>query len=95
MNTLRWEHQRAGSWFGYSGELMVAMVVRVSDENAPEGWHWRVDGARNPVGWLNAGHRKTADAARMAAVRYWKRWLDHAGLMLADPPHHIPLKKSA
>jgi len=81
MQTLRWEQQGNSSWFGYSGELMVAMVVRVLSTGESEGWNWRVDGGRNPVGWVNAGYRKSADAARLAAVRYWKRWLDHAELL--------------
>jgi hypothetical protein len=86
MNTLRWEQQPTGSWFGYSAELMVAMVVKISSNGDAEGWHWRVDGARNPDGWVNSGHRKTAESARLAAVRYWKRWLKHAGLTLASRP---------
>jgi hypothetical protein len=83
---IRWEQQSSGSWFGYSAELMIAMVVRISNDNNTEGWHWRVDGARNPVGWMNAGHRKSADSARLAAMRYWNRWLEHAGLALAAKP---------
>ena len=81
MHTLRWEAQRNGSWFGYSGELMVAMVVKLQSDSDAEGWRWQVDGARNPVGWSNAGHRKTAESGRLAAARYWKRWLDHAQLV--------------
>ena len=95
MHTLRWDQQSNGSWFGYSGDLMVAMVVRVLSGNDAEGWHWRVDGARNPVGWVNAGHRKTADSARLAAVRYWKRWLQHAALTPAAAIDDHRMRRSA
>ena len=82
-----WRQQPSGSWFGYSGDLMVAMVVKLSS-GAEAGWHWKVDGARNPENWLSAGYRKNAESARRAAMRYWDRWIEHAGLVAKPASVH-------
>ena len=75
---IRWEEQQTGDWYGYSGELIVAIVAPQPGGGAR--WHWEVSGAGRPHGWRSSGHRTTALAARRAADEYWTRWLEAAAL---------------
>jgi hypothetical protein len=75
---VRWEEQESGDWYGYSGELTVAIVAKQPGGGAR--WLWDVSGAGRPHGWRNSGHRTTALAARRAADDYWARWLQAAAL---------------
>lgn len=74
---IRWEEQDSGDWYGYSGELTVAIVAR---PGGAARWYWEVSGAGRPHRWRNSGHRTTALAARRAADEYWARWLQAAAL---------------
>jgi hypothetical protein len=75
---IRWEEQESGDWYGYSGELTVAIVAPKPGGGAR--WLWDVSGAGRPHGWRNSGHRTTALAARRAADEYWTKWLQAAAL---------------
>ena len=75
---IRWEEPSSGDWYGYSGELTVAMVARQPGGGAR--WYWEVSGAGRPHGWRNSGHRTTPLAARRAADEYWARWLQAVAL---------------
>lgn len=75
---IRWEEQESGDWYGYSGELTVAIVAPKPGGGAR--WLWDVSGAGRPHGWRNSGQRTTALAARRAADEYWTKWLQAAAL---------------
>lgn len=78
---LRWERQRdTESLYGYSGTLVVAMIVKRSDGS---GFSWSIDGVR--VKWIakTDGLLQTERAARAAADRSWDKWLARAGLVPA------------
>jgi hypothetical protein len=75
---IRWEEQETGDWHGYSGELIVAIIV--PQPGRSDRWLWDVSGAGRPHGWRNSGHRTSSLAARRAAEDYWSRWLTAAAL---------------
>jgi hypothetical protein len=75
---IRWEEQEDGAWQGFSGELVVATVVRAGGAKAR--WDWEVKAVDRAPAKRNAGHRTTALAARRAADEYWARWLALAAL---------------
>ena len=77
---IRWEEREDGDWLGYSGELVVATVVRPLGERSGRRWEWEVTGVARPANWRSSGHRTTALAARRAADEYWTRWLEAAAL---------------
>jgi len=81
IDPLRWEQQSEGSWYGYSGKMVVAMVVRRAEGE----WAWEVSGGRVPHGWKNYGGTRTERFAKRAASDYWREWLDHVGLMPYSP----------
>jgi hypothetical protein len=76
---IRWEQDEDGSWRGFSGELLVAIVGR--DEKAADQWLWTIVAVKRPKGWRKgSGHRATWLDARRAADEYWQRWLTEAAL---------------
>ena len=77
---IRGEEREDGDWIGFSGELVVAIVVRPLGERTGRRWEWEVSGVARPEKWRNAGHRTTALAARRSADDYWTRWLEAAAL---------------
>lgn len=79
--TLRWEKQLSGdSAWGYAGELIVAMVVKVKAGSHAGKWVWHLDGVGRVHGWKHRGYRKSQGAAQRAAYFAWSRWCDAAGL---------------
>jgi hypothetical protein len=76
--TIRWEEQGNGDWHGYSGELIIALIVPAPGGRARR-WLWEVT-VHRPPGWRNSGHGTTSLAARRSADRYWLKWLDAAAL---------------
>lgn len=85
IDLLRWEQQSEGSWYGYSGKMVVAMAVKPSVDNADGRWSWEVTGGRVPHGWKNYGETRTHKFAKRAVEKYWGEWLDHVGLMPYRP----------
>ncbi len=79
--TLRWEKQppQDAAW-GYAGELIVAMVVKVNAGQHAGKWVWHLDGVRSVYGWKHRGHRATRSAGQRAADAAWNRWCEAAGL---------------
>jgi len=77
---LRWEEQRDGrSWYAYSGELVVGMVV-LRDHG--EAWVYDASNAVN-MRWTAKGYGevKSAAAAKRAVERAWAAWLGRASLV--------------
>ncbi len=75
--TLRWDEQENGDWHGYTGELIVGLVVKVAGERRR--WLWEVT-VHRPPGWRPSGHGTSSLAARRSADRYWLKWLEAAAL---------------
>jgi hypothetical protein len=82
--SLRWEYGSVG-WLGYSGELVVAMVVLVDRGDNAGKWNWQLHGVHRPRGWKHSGFCGTQQIARRAAGRAWKRWCMAAGLTETEP----------
>jgi hypothetical protein len=77
---IRWERQDNGDWQGYSGEFVVATVVKDADADG-EQWLWTITALKRPKGWRKpSGHRAGWLDARGAADEYWERWLAGAAL---------------
>ena len=77
---LRWEEQKSGGWYAYSGDLIVGMVVQISVGESKGLWtydlsavHWK---------WTCKGHGdvKTAHYARQSLARAWEQWCIRASL---------------
>lgn len=78
---LRWEPQGNGSFYGYSGDLRVAMIVRRQTETGGTEFFYQVDAVHTK--WITKGYgecRSEAPAKR-SVERAWNAWLDRAGLI--------------
>ena len=74
--SLRWEEQKQGGWYAYSGCIIVGMVVTQYDGNI----NWKVDAVH--MKWVAKGYgdAKSIEAAKRALSRAWSKWLAKAGL---------------
>jgi hypothetical protein len=75
---LRWEKQRDGeSWYAYSGDLVIGMVVK---RDHGEAWVYNLDAVHTR--WIAKGHGEveTMPSAKRAIERAWAAWLERAGL---------------
>jgi len=74
--TLRWEEQKEGSWFAYSGDILAGMVVTQYDGNI----HWKIDAVHMKWTAKGYGDAPSIMAAKRALARAWAIWLQRAGL---------------
>lgn len=84
--TLRWEKQESASFYAYSGDMVVGMIVQRDHGQA---WTYNVDAVRTR--WICKGHGevKTAASARRAFKRAWGLWLAHANLSAQPAPSQV------
>lgn len=75
--SLEWRETRQGSWWGYSGELIVAIVGERDDGR----WHWMITGVNVRRLCATDGDTASAAASRRQADKQWQAWLAYAGLM--------------
>lgn len=86
MTGLRWEKQKGhcASWFAYSGDLRVAMVVQISVEGERKGlWTYSLDAVSTRWTTKGTGDVKTAAQGRKSINRAWAAWCERAGLVPA------------
>jgi hypothetical protein len=74
---LRWEKQRDGTWFAYSGRLTIGMVVDRMDGTIG----YTVTGIH--VKWIAKGYGDVSSIAsgKRAVDRAWRQWLEAAGFV--------------
>lgn len=74
---LRWEQQSPGSYWAYSGSLVIAMIGKRVDGSV----YYSVQAVHTK--WICKGHGevKHLASARRAVERAWRKWLTAAGLV--------------
>lgn len=74
---LRWEEQYPGSWYAYSSELIVGMVVTREDDTVV----YNLDAVHTK--WIAKGYGEVRSirAGKRALERAWRKWLEKAGLI--------------
>jgi hypothetical protein len=77
VSALRWEQENTRALFGYSGEVVVGMVVTRADGVISWSAHEAVS-----MRWIAKGQGESVsvEAAKRAVGRAWKIWLDKAAL---------------
>lgn len=73
---LRWEKQHGNSWFAYSGQLVIGMVVGRDDGTVG----YTVTGVH--VKWIAKGYGDVSSIAygKRAVNLAWRKWIKAAGL---------------
>lgn len=77
---LRWEEQKSGGWYAYSGDLIVGMVVQIG--TGPRQGQWTYNLSAVNWKWTCKGHGdvKSCRQAKQSLERAWEQWCIRAAL---------------
>ena len=80
----RWEKQSDGSYWAYSGQVVIGMAVKLAVDRTSGATHvWTVS-AVSRRSWLKTrGEVKSMDTAKRAVKRCWTDWCEVHGLTYA------------
>lgn len=77
----RWEKQKDGNYFAYSGQVTIGMVVKMHKPFGNGATHaWSVSAISRRT-WLKTnGHLKSMASGKRAVKRCWTDWCEVHGL---------------
>lgn len=82
---LRWEKQKDGNYFAYSGVVVVGMVVKLHEPTADGKTHvWQLTKVYRIFGWKIRGNVMSHSAGKRSLTKAWNDWCEAVGLAPAS-----------
>lgn len=77
----RWEKQKDGDFYAYSGQVVIGMVVEMAIVRASGATHvWEVSAVHRRTWLKTRGEVKSMSSAKRALKRCWTDWCEVHGL---------------